>query len=135
VFWKLFFCSFSSIFQIFLCEMFKRCFWLSVWCGCFVQTFLLLVRTGVLVRSLTWHYAQKTLMFHLDGGPCRVKSHSPSTPHDTLFFLFDFLSVYAFFFALFMCTSHVHLSFLQFLSTPSMFLYPFTVFFKYLYLK
>jgi hypothetical protein len=91
------FCSFSLFFK-FLCEESGRCFWLSGQCGCFVRKLLILVRTGVLVRSLMWHFVRTTLMFRPDGEPCRVKSLSP-LHRTSLFSLLDFfLSGFASFF-------------------------------------
>jgi hypothetical protein len=66
IIWEILFCSFSSLFQILLCEasgwcfgMSRRCscmsgrlFWLSGRYGLFVWTFILLVRTSVFLRPL-----------------------------------------------------------------------------------
>jgi hypothetical protein len=38
---------------------------------------MVLVRTAVFLRSLTWHHVLTSLMFRPDGEPCRVKSLSP----------------------------------------------------------
>jgi len=87
------YCSFFFLFFffIFLCVASGLFFCLFGRCGCFVRTFLIQVRTGVLVRSLTWHYVRTALMFRPDGEPCRVKSHSPVPPtlsfHSSWFFV------------------------------------------------
>jgi len=105
IFGKYFSALFSLFFRFFLCEVSGRCFWLSEQCGCFVRTFLLLVLTGVLVRSLMWHYVRTTLMFCLDGEPCRVKSHSHCAPGHSFLSLWFFVSL-----CVFLCSFYVYFS-------------------------
>jgi hypothetical protein len=68
-----------------------------------------------------------SLTFRPDGEPCRVKSHSPWCHTSlSLFSLFLFV-VLCFFLVIFMCISHVHVSSMQFISSPGMFVYLFSV--------
>jgi hypothetical protein len=106
VFWKfflqeLFFCSFSLFFR-FLCEASRQCFWLSRRWGCFVRMLLILVQTGMLMRSLKWHYVWMTVMFRPSGEPCRFKLLSPLR-HTSLFSLLDLFFVRFCVFLWFLC--------------------------------
>jgi len=87
----------------------------------FAISYVALVRTSLKLRS--------------DDEPCRVISHSPRAAAASYhFFLasFVFLCVFS---VLFMHISHVHVSSLQFISTPGMFLYSFTDLFLVFMLK
>jgi len=88
---EIFFCSFSSFFQILLCEASGRCFWDVQTMILYVRKVFLVVQTIRLIRpnihsscpdecvftTSTWHYVRTSLNFCPDGEPCRVKSHSP----------------------------------------------------------
>jgi hypothetical protein len=77
------------------------------------------------VRSLTWHYIRTSLKFRPDCEPCRVISHSPALQPLSFHYFWCFCRLVRFS-LLFMCASHVRLSFLQFISTPGTLVYLFT---------
>jgi len=91
IIWEIFFCFFSSLFQILLCDASERYFWDVRMVLLYVRMVILVVRTIRLIRPnvysscmdervfviSTWHYVRTSLKFLLDGEPCRVKSHSP----------------------------------------------------------
>jgi hypothetical protein len=109
----------------------------------YVRTVFLVVRTIWLIRpdvhsscpdehvfaTSMWHYVRTSLKFRSDGEPCRVKSHSPWR-HTSFFpLLLCFFVVLCVFLVLFMRISLVHVSSLDFISSPGMYLYSFTNFF------
>jgi len=120
-FWKLFGKYFSALFplffRLFLCEASGRCFWLSRRaCKC---DLLHVTTSGCHLSSV------RTV------NPLGLKCFPPAPPNFLFhFFFLSFLCHLIHFSLLFMCASHVHLSFLQFISTPGMVLYPFTVSFS-----
>jgi hypothetical protein len=78
------------------------------------------------LRSLTCHYVRTSLKFCPDGEPCRVISHSPRAAAFSFCLFVVLFVILCIFFVLFMHISHVHVSSLQFISTPGVFLYSFT---------
>jgi hypothetical protein len=114
-FFPFFFFFFFFFFSRFLCEASRQSFYVSERSSVFVRTFLFLVRTSALVRYLTWHYVRTALVIRSDGEPLRVKSYTPLRRTTYFSSLLTFsLSLFAVFFALFTCFSHVHLSFCVF---------------------
>jgi hypothetical protein len=139
VLWKLFGKYFSTLFPLFfrfLCM--KRPNGDPV----YVRTVFLVVRTIRLIRpdehvfmTSTWHYVQTSLKFRPDGEHCRVKSHSPWCRTSFSPLLLCFFVVLCVFLVLFMRISLLHVSSLDFISSPGMYLYSFTNFLKFSCLK
>jgi hypothetical protein len=141
--WKIFFCSFSSLFQILLCEASKQCFWDVRMVIPYVRTIFLVVRTIRLIRPdvhsscpderilrpLCGTTSERHLSFVRTVNPVGLNCILPGPARHFSPLLLCFFVVLCVFLVLFMRISLVHVSSLDFISSPGMYLYSFTNFF------
>jgi hypothetical protein len=141
IIWEIFFCSFSSLFQIFFCvkrpnsvtgclDGVPRC--LDGDSGCSDD---MVVSSGHPCSLFGWAClcdllrgttSERHLSFVRTVNPVGLNCILLGAAHHFLFVLFVIL---CFFLVIFMRISHMHVSSLQFTSSPGMFVYLFTVLF------